>query len=55
MFLPPTGPELLNLDNQLVIKASLHDVQQFCNRMSILESYRFGWAISGLKGAASTA
>ena len=55
MFLPPTGPELSNLDNQLVIKAWLHNVQQFCNRMSIPESHRLGWAISGLKGAASTA
>ena len=55
LFLPPSGPELTNLDSQQVIKAWLHNVQQFCARMNIPESHRLGWAVSGLKGAASTA
>ena len=54
MFLPPTGPELSNLDNQQVIKAWLYNVQQFCSRMQIPLSHQLGWAISGLKGAAAT-
>ena len=54
MFLPPTGPELSNLDNQQVIKAWLYNVQQFCSRMSIPVTHQLGWAISGLKGAAAT-